>query len=246
MMTNVKLDILVLAAHPDDAELSCSGTILKHIQMGKKVGIIDLTQGELGSRGTIETRYAEAKKASEILGIAVRENLKLADGFFQNDKESQLAIIRMIRKYQPEIVLANAIHDRHPDHGKGARIAVDACFLSGLRMIETALNGENQAVWRPKNLYHYIQDQYITPDFVVDISDFWETKKAAIRAYETQFFSQNTDLEASMPVTYISTPEFLEFLEARAKELGHQINVRYGEGFTKTRILGVENLFDLI
>ncbi len=245
-MTNIKLDILVLAAHPDDAELSCSGTILKHIQMGKKVGIIDLTQGELGSRGTIETRYAEAKKASEILGITVRENLKLADGFFQNDKESQLAIIRMIRKYQPEIVLANAIHDRHPDHAKGARIAVDACFLSGLRMIETELNGQKQELWRPKNLYHYIQDQYITPDFVVDISDFWETKKAAIRAYETQFFSQNTDLEASMPVTYISTPEFLEFLEARAKELGHQINVRYGEGFTKTRILGVENLFDLI
>lgn len=245
-MTNIKLDILVLAAHPDDAELSCSGTILKHIQMGKKVGIIDLTQGELGSRGTIETRYAEAKKASEILGITVRENLKLADGFFQNDKESQLAIIRMIRKYQPEIVLANAIHDRHPDHSKGAKVAVDACFLSGLRMIETELNGQKQELWRPKNLYHYIQDQYITPDFVVDISDFWETKKAAIRAYETQFFSQNTDLEASMPVTYISTPEFLEFLEARAKELGHQINVRYGEGFTKTRILGVENLFDLI
>ena len=172
--------------------------------------------------------------------------MKLADGFFQNDKESQLAIIRMIRKYQPEIVLANAIHDRHPDHAKGARIAVDACFLSGLRMIETELSGQKQELWRPKNLYHYIQDQYITPDFVVDISDFWEIKKAAIRAYETQFFSQNTDLEASMPVTYISTPEFLEFLEARAKELGHQINVRYGEGFTKTRILGVENLFDLI
>lgn len=245
MTNNIKLDILVLAAHPDDAELSCSGTILKHIQMGKKVGIIDLTQGELGSRGTVETRYAEAKKASEILGISVRENLKLADGFFQNDKESQLAIIKMIRKYQPEIVLANAIHDRHPDHPKGARIAVDACFLSGLRMIETELDGENQAVWRPKHLYHYIQDQYITPDFVVDISDFWETKKAAIRAYETQFFSQNPALEASMPVTYISTPEFLEFLEARAKELGHQINVKYGEGFTKTRILGVDNLFDL-
>ena len=244
-MNNIKLDILVLAAHPDDAELSCSGTILKHIQMGKKVGIIDLTQGELGSRGTVETRYAEAKKASEILGISVRENLQLADGFFQNDKESQLAIIRMIRKYQPEIVLANAINDRHPDHGKGARVAVDACFLSGLRMIETNINGEKQALWRPKNLYHYIQDQYIMPDFVVDISDFWETKKAAIRAYETQFFTQNADLEASMPVTYISTPEFLEFLEARAKELGHQINVKYGEGFTKTRILGVENLFDL-
>ena len=244
-MNNIKLDILVLAAHPDDAELSCSGTILKHIQMGKKVGIIDLTQGELGSRGTVETRYAEAKKASEILGISVRENLQLADGFFQNDKESQLAIIRMIRKYQPEIVLANAINDRHPDHGKGARVAVDACFLSGLRMIETNINGEKQALWRPKNLYHYIQDQYIMPDFVVDISEFWETKKAAIRAYETQFFSQNADLEASMPVTYISTPEFLEFLEARAKELGHQINVKYGEGFTKTRILGVENLFDL-
>ena len=244
-MNNIKLDILVLAAHPDDAELSCSGTILKHIQMGKKVGIIDLTQGELGSRGTVETRYAEAKKASEILGISVRENLQLADGFFQNDKESQFAIIRMIRKYQPEIVLANAINDRHPDHGKGARVAVDACFLSGLRMIETNINGEKQALWRPKNLYHYIQDQYIIPDFVVDISEFWETKKAAIRAYETQFFSQNADLEASMPITYISTPEFLEFLEARAKELGHQINVKYGEGFTKTRILGVENLFDL-
>ena len=244
-MNNIKLDILVLAAHPDDAELSCSGTILKHIQMGKKVGIIDLTQGELGSRGTVETRYAEARKASEILGISVRENLQLADGFFQNDKESQFAIIRMIRKYQPEIVLANAINDRHPDHGKGARVAVDACFLSGLRMIETNINGEKQALWRPKNLYHYIQDQYIMPDFVVDISEFWETKKAAIRAYETQFFSQNADLEASMPVTYISTPEFLEFLEARAKELGHQINVKYGEGFTKTRILGVENLFDL-
>ncbi|MDX1904725.1 MAG: bacillithiol biosynthesis deacetylase BshB1 [Thermonemataceae bacterium] len=233
----MKLDILVLAAHPDDAELTCSGTIASAIAKGKKVGIIDLTQGELGTRGSAETRKKEAELAAQIMGLHLRDNMQFADGFFRNDKEHQLALIEKIRTYKPTIVLANAISDRHPDHAKAAELIKDACFLAGLRKIETG-----QEAYRPDFLYHYIQDRYIQPDFVVDISDFWEIKKKAILAYGTQFNALTNDNE---PQTYISTPEFFDFLEARAKEFGHQIGVRYGEGFTKTRMIGVKDLFDL-
>ena len=218
----MKLDILVMAAHPDDAELAVAGTIVDAIATGKKVGIIDFTRGELGTRGTPEMRLTESVEATKILGIQVRENLGLADGFFQNDKESQLKLIEVIRKYQPDIVLANALEDRHPDHGKGAALAIDACFLSGLRKIETGL-----PAWRPKHVYHYIQDRYLEPDFVIDISEHWEKKEAAIRAFKSQFFDPNS----TEPASYISSPEFLNFIQARAQEMGHKIGVKYGEGF---------------
>ena len=233
----MKLDILALAAHPDDAELACSGTLLAHIALGKKVGIVDLTRGELGTRGTPETRAQEAAEASKIMGISMRENLGLADGFFQNDEKSLLEIIKAIRKYQPEIVLANAIDDRHPDHGMGGAVATRACFLAGLVKIETG-----QTAWRPKNVYHYIQDRMLKPDFVFDITPYWEKKKDAIKAYKTQFFDPNS----KEPVSYISTPEFMQFVEARALEFGHSIGVMYGEGFTREKQIGLRNLFELI
>jgi bacillithiol biosynthesis deacetylase BshB1 len=218
----MKLDILVMAAHPDDAELAVAGTIVDAIANGKKVGIVDFTRGELGTRGTPEIRLAESAAASQVLGIHARENLELADGFFQNDRESQLKLIEVIRKYQPDVVLANALEDRHPDHGKGAALAIDACFLSGLRKIETGL-----PAWRPKHVYHYIQDRYLEPDFVIDISAHWEKKEAAIRAFRSQFFDPNSN----EPASYISSPDFLDFIEARAQEMGHKIGVKYGEGF---------------
>ncbi|MEY4646749.1 MAG: hypothetical protein RIQ98_585 [Bacteroidota bacterium] len=218
----MKLDILVMAAHPDDAELAVAGTIVDAIANGKKVGIVDFTRGELGTRGTPEIRLAESAAASQVLGIHARENLELADGFFQNDQESQLKLIEVIRKYQPDVVLANALEDRHPDHGKGAALAIDACFLSGLRKIETGL-----PAWRPKHVYHYIQDRYLEPDFVIDISAHWEKKEAAIRAFKSQFFDPNS----TEPASYISSPDFLDFIKARAQEMGHKIGVKYGEGF---------------
>ena len=218
----MKLDILVMAAHPDDAELAVSGTIVDAVARGKKVGIVDFTRGELGTRGTPAIRLAESEEASQLLGIQVRENLGLADGFFQNDRDSQLKLIEVIRKYQPDIVLANALEDRHPDHGKGAALAIDACFLSGLRKIETDF-----PAWRPKHIYHYIQDRYLEPDFVIDISAHWEKKEAAIRAFKSQFFDPNS----TEPASYISSPDFLQFIEARAQEMGHKIGVKYGEGF---------------
>ncbi|WP_101357744.1 bacillithiol biosynthesis deacetylase BshB1 [Raineya orbicola] len=233
----MKLDILVFAAHPDDAELSCSGTLALHIAQGSKVGIIDLTQGELGTRGNIQTRQKEAEKASQILGLHLRENLGFADGFFRNDKEHQLAIIHKIRQYKPKIVLTNAITDRHPDHARAAELVRDACFLAGLRKIETF-----QEAHRPDFVYHFIQDRYIQPTFVVDITDFWEIKKQAILAYTTQFNAPKGDSE---PQTYISTPEFFDFIEARAKEFGHQIGAIYGEGFTTSRMIGVNSLWHL-
>jgi bacillithiol biosynthesis deacetylase BshB1 len=240
----MKLDILVLAAHPDDAELSCGGTILAHIAQGKKVGVIDYTQGELGSNGSVEIRYAEAAKASEILGLSVRKNLKFRDGFFQNDEPHQLATIAAIREYQPDIVLANAITDRHPDHAKAANLTRTACFLAGLRKIETFdENGEPQVAWSPKQLFHFIQSDYIQPDFIVDISEFWEQKLEAIFAYSTQFYNpKNPDAVK----TFIATPEFLKMLEGRAADMGQAIRTKYGEGFTKVRQLGVKNLFDLV
>lgn len=238
---SMKLDILVLAAHPDDAELACSGTILSHIKKGFKVGIVDLTKGELGTRGTAEIRAAEAEASAKLMGLSVRQNIGLEDGYFDNERESQLKVIQAIRKFRPEIVLANAISDRHPDHGKGARLAVDACFKSGLRKIVTRENGQEQEAWRPKVVYHYIQSNYIKPDFIVDISEVWEQKLDSIKAFKSQFYDpMNSDEN-----TFISSPEFLLFIEARAKEMGHSIGKKYGEGFTVTKMIGVDNLFDI-
>jgi bacillithiol biosynthesis deacetylase BshB1 len=238
----MKLDILVFAAHPDDAELSCGGTIISQISKGKKVGIIDLTRGELGTRGSAALRDKEAMAAAKILGIHVRENALFADGFFKNDETHNLELVKCIRKYQPEIVLANAAHDRHPDHGRGSELASRACFLSGLRKVETKFENKNQKEWRPKAVFHYIQDRYIIPDFVVDISKQWEKKVKAIKAYKSQFH----DPSSKEPQTYISDPEFFSFIEARGREMGHAIGMKYGEGFTKERQVGVKDLFDLI
>ena len=231
-----------MAAHPDDAELAVSGTIAAAIAQGKKVGIVDFTRGELGTRGTPEIRLAESAEASQILGIHARVNLELADGFFQNNQESQLKLIEVIRAFQPEIVLANALEDRHPDHGKGAQLAIDACFLSGLRKIETTYKGVKQTEWRPKQLFHYIQDRYLTPDFVIDISKHWATKEASIRAFRSQFFDPNS----TEPASYISSPEFLNFIEARAREMGHKIGVQYGEGFQTQKTIAIQDLTSLI
>ncbi|HWA36122.1 MAG TPA: bacillithiol biosynthesis deacetylase BshB1, partial [Cyclobacteriaceae bacterium] len=231
-----------LAAHPDDAELGCGGTIAKHVAMGKKVGIVDLTRGELGTRGTPDIRSKEAAESARILGVSVRENAGLKDGFFQNDPESQKTLVRFIRKYQPEIVLASAVYDRHIDHGKGASLAHDACFLAGLAKVETEDDGRKQAAWRPTSLYHFIQSQFLEPHFIVDISQHWETKLNAIKAFKSQFFDPNSN----EPETYISKPGFLKMIEARAIEFGHAIGANHGEGFTVRRWPGVRNLFDLI
>ncbi|MFP4089594.1 MAG: bacillithiol biosynthesis deacetylase BshB1 [Cyclobacteriaceae bacterium] len=238
----MKLDILVLAAHPDDAELGCGGTIAAHVAMGKKIGIIDFTQGELGTRGTPELRAAESAESTKVLGVSARENLGFTDGFFQNDREHQLEIIRYIRKYQPEIVIANSITDRHPDHARGAELSRDACFLSGLRMIKTRdEHGNEQEQWRPKQVWHMIQSMYIKPDIVVDITDHWDTKMEAIRCFRSQFDASKKD----EPVTFLTTPIFMKFVEARAQEIGHSIGVAYGEGFTNDKQQGVNSLFDL-
>ena len=239
----MKLDILAFASHPDDIELGCSGTLIAHISAGKKVGIVDLTRGELGTRGTPEIRIQESEAASEVMGIAARENLGFADGFFQNDREHQLKVVEMIRMYKPEVVIMNAVHDRHPDHKRGSDVVSEACFKSGLKMIKTIdKKGEEQDAWRPKAVYHYIQDRFITPDLVVDVTPYWERKMETIRAFKSQFYNPDD----SSPNTYISSPEFLEFIEARAKEMGHSIGVTYGEGFTKERNIGVKSFFDLI
>jgi bacillithiol biosynthesis deacetylase BshB1 len=240
----MKLDILAIAAHPDDIELGASGTVIRSIQQGKKVGILDLTQGELGTRGTPETRAKEAKRASEIMGLAVRENVGLPDGFLNNVKQQQMAIIPFIRKYRPAIVLANALMDRHPDHGMGAALSAKSCFLSGLKAISTVdENGKPQEAWRPGAVYHYIQDRYMDPDFVVDVTDQWEQKVRAIEAFSSQFYVGKEDNE---PVTPISTPDFMKFLESRAREYGRIIGVQYGEGFVADRTIGVSDLDDLL
>ncbi len=242
----MKLDVLAFASHPDDAELGCVGTLLAHQALGKKVGVVDLTRGELGTRGTAATRAQESADSTSILGLDARENLEMADGFFQNNREHQLLVIAAIRKYQPEIVLLNALHDRHPDHGRGSKLVSEACFLSGLRQIGTTSQaGEEQEAWRPKAVYHYIQDRMITPDLIVDITPYWDQKVKAIHAFKTQFFSA-ANPKSDEPQTYISSPDFMRFIEARALEFGHSIGVTYGEGFTKERNLGVRNLFDLI
>ncbi len=239
----MKLDILVFAAHPDDAELGCSGTILAHIAKGYKIGIVDFTQGELGTRGSGALRLEEAENAKNILGLSYRENMGFADGFFENNKANQLKLIEIIRKYQPEIVLANAPDDRHPDHGKAAKLATDACFYAGLRKIETFdTNGNPQNHWRPNNIFHYIQDMYLSPDFVIDITDFWDKKVESIKAFKSQFY----DPENNETPSYISSLDFFNFLEGRARHVGHSAGFTYGEGFLKSRIYGIDSLFSII
>ena len=227
--------------HPDDAELGCSGTILKHIAAGYKVGIVDLTRGELGTRGTAETRDSESVESTKILGLHARENLEMRDGFFKNDEEHQLRIIQMIRKYRPEIVLSNALHDRHPDHGRASDLVYDALFLAGLPKIRTNMNGAEQQAFRPRLLLNYIQDRYIQPDIIVDVTEFWDKKLECIRAFKTQFYSSESD----EPETYISSPDFLKAIEARSRELGKSIGAIHGEGFTSKKLLGIDNLLDL-
>lgn len=239
----MKLDILVLPVHPDDAELGCAGTILKHIALGYKVGIADLTKGELGTRGTPEIRDKEATKAAEILGISVRENVGIPDGFFENTPDYQLKVIEAIRKYQPDIIITNAYHDRHPDHGRANELVETSAFLSGLRRIETTFEGQAQDAWRPKLVLHFIQDRYIEPDIIVDVTDYWDKKTESILAYESQFF--NPDWNEEEPQTYISSPDFVKIIESRAMEFGKSIGARYGEGFTSRKLLGVDNLFSL-
>ena len=237
----MKLDILAFGAHPDDVELGCSGTIAKEVSLGKKVGIIDLTRGELGTRGSVAIRNEESAKASEILGVTVRRNLDMRDGFFVNDEAHQIKVIELIRKYQPEIVLCNAITDRHIDHGKGSKLVSDACFLSGLRQIKTELNGETQEAWRPKLVYHYIQWQNIEPDFVVDISEFIGKKMESVLAYGSQFYDPNS----KEPVSPITSKNFLDSVKYRAQDLGRLVGVEYAEGFTTERYLAVNSLGDL-
>ena len=240
-MSNLNVDILAIGAHPDDVELGCSGTIAKEIAFGKKVGIIDLTRGELGTRGSAEIRDSEAKKAASILGVSFRQNLSFKDGFFTNDKAHQLELIKVIRKYKPKIVLCNAIDDRHIDHPKGANLVVDSCFLSGLKKIETIEDGVVQDPWRPINIYHYIQWKSLKPDFVVDISDHFQTKIKAVKAFKSQFYDGNETVHS----TPISTKNFLDSIEYRARDLGRLTNVDYGEGFIASRLPLIENISDL-
>jgi bacillithiol biosynthesis deacetylase BshB1 len=241
----MKLDLLAIGVHPDDVELGCSGTLLNEIATGKRAGIVDLTQGELGTRGTVETRYAEAAAAAAILGVSVRENLKMRDGFFRNDEEHQLKLISAIRKYQPEIVFANVLHDRHPDHGRAGHLIAEACFLSGLSKIETNdEHGQPQQKWRPKYVLHYLQDWFHEPDVIIDISDVFETRMRSIEAYTTQFFTSSASSDE--PSTYISTPDFLESVIARARMLGKRIGVKYAEGFISEKKIGIKSLDSLV
>ena len=243
MSDSPKLHVLALGAHPDDVEMSCAGTLLAAAAVGKSIGIVDFTRGELGTRGTPATRAAEAAASNKILGISVRDNLGLPDGFFRNDREHQLPLIAAIRRYRPDVVLANARTDRHPDHGRAAELSRDACFLAGLRMIETVgADGQPQSPWRPRNVYHYIQDRALVPGFVVDITAHWETKWAAIQAYKSQFFNPESD----EPETYLSSQAFGRFMEARAREFGHIIGAEFGEGFTTARPVGVREVGDLL
>jgi len=237
----MKLDILAFGVHPDDVELGCAGTIMAAIDQGKKVGIVDLTRGELGTRGTPTTRTQEAEAAAKIMGVDVRENLDMADGFFVNDEAHQRKIIALIRKYQPDVILANAPEDRHPDHGRSAKLVSDAAFLSGLRKVETVHDGATQQAWRPAYTFHYIQDRFIQPSFVIDITKYMDRKIEAVLAYGTQFNSADT----SEPQTYISSPQFLETVKARALMLGKRIGVGYAEGYITEKIIGFSN-FDAI
>ena len=237
----MKVDILAIGSHPDDVELGCSGTIAKEISNGKRVGIIDLTRGELGTRGSAEIREKEANQAAEILKVSFRENLNFKDGFFKNDEEHQLKLIQVIRKYRPDFILCNAPDDRHIDHPKGAKLVVDACFLSGLEKIESTLEGNKQEPWRPNNIYHYIQWKSLKPDFVVDISNHFKTKIKSVKAFKSQFYDGNETVHN----TPISTKNFLDSIEYRARDLGRLTNVDYGEGFIAARIPLVENISEL-
>jgi len=231
----MKTDILAFGVHPDDVELGCSGTIIAAVSEGKKVAVVDLTRGELGTRGTAETRDAEAADAADVMGLVARENLGMADGFFENNEENIRKVITVIRKYRPEIVLCNAPEDRHPDHGRSSKLVSDAAFLSGLRKIATDIDGTVQESWRPKYVFHYIQDRYLKPDFVYDISAHFEKKIASVLCYKTQF---NT-LDASEPATYISNPDFLDVIKSRALMFGKRIGVRYAEGYITTKMVGI-------
>jgi len=238
----MKLDILAIGAHPDDVELGCGATIAKEIFLGKKVGILDLTRGELGTRGSAGIRDDEAKKAAEILKISIRENLAFADGFFVNDKKHQLEVIKIIRKYKPTVVLCNAIDDRHIDHPKGSKLVSDACFLSGLVKIETELNGARQEAWRPKQVYHYIQWKNLEPDFVVDVSGFIETKLKAVKAYSSQFY----DPTSAAPSSPISSKNFLDSIAYRAQDLGRLVGAEHAEGFNTERYVTIKSLDNLL
>lgn len=241
----MKLDILAIGVHPDDVELGCSGTIINEIKLGKKAGILDLTQGELGTRGTVETRYSEAKIAADIMGVAVRENMKFRDGFFVNDEAHILKLISAIRKFQPEVILGNVLDDRHPDHGRAGHLIADASYLSGLLKIETFdESGNPQEKWRPKIVLHYIQDWYHEPDLLIDISDVFDQRMEAIEAYSTQFFS--TDVDYDGPQTYISTPDFLDSVIARARMFGKRLGVKYAEGFISQKKIGIKSLDNII
>lgn len=238
----MKLDILAIGAHPDDVELGCGATLAKEVSLGKKIGILDLTRGELGTRGSSEIRAQEAAKAAEILGVAFRENLGFADGFFTNDREHQLKIIEVIRKYRPDIVLCNATDDRHIDHPKGSKLVSDACFLAGLRKIQTELNGEQQQAWRPKQIYHYIQWKNLEPDVVVDVSGFLKVKMAAVQAFSSQFYNPKSE-EPSSP---ISSKNFLDSVRYRAQDLGRLIGVASAEGYNSERYVAVKSFDNLI
>ena len=239
----MKLDVLAIGAHPDDVELGCSGTLINEVKKGKQVGIIDLTQGELGTRGTVETRYLEAADAARIMGIAVRENLKMRDGFFKNDEAHQLQLVKALRTYRPDIVIGNVLEDRHPDHGRAGHLIYDACFLSGLKQVVTTDDaGNEQEKWRPRYLLHYIQDRFYEPDLIVDVTEVWEQRLKAVKAYKTQFLSPGSE----EPQTYISSPEFFESIISRARLLGKRIGVPYAEGFLSKKSIGIKNLDALI
>lgn len=238
----MKLHILAIGVHPDDVELGCGGTLLKHALKGQNTGILDLTQGELGTRGTVETRYSEAKEAGLVLKIKVRENLKMRDGFFNNDEENQLKIISILRRFQPDIVFANATEDRHPDHGRAGKLIAQACFLSGLRKIATTFEGLQQETWRPKAVFHYIQDVFREPDFIVNISETFQQKIEAVKSYKTQFLAEGSN----DPMTYISRSGFLDRIQARDIDMGQRIGVKYGEGFNYYRNLGIEDLDQIL
>src|SRR4051812_45309846 len=236
-----KLDILAFGVHPDDVELGCSGTILASVAEGKKVGIIDLTRGEFGTRGSAEIRKEEAADAARVLQVTFRENLGMADGFFQNDEINQRKVIEVVRKYRPEIILCNSMEDRHPDHGRSAQLVEDAAFLSGLRKIETISEGEIQQAWRPAYVFHYLQDRFLQPDFIFDVSGFFEKKLESILCYKTQFFNPNLN----EPETYISSQGFFEGIKARAMMLGKRIGVQYAEGYITKKMIGI-NSFDAL
>lgn len=238
----MKVDILAIGAHPDDVELSCSGTLAKHMAMGKTAGILDLSRGELGTRGNSEIRSAEAAEAAKILGVSFRTQLEMKDGFFKNDESHQQLVIQQIRKYRPEIVLCNAVSDRHPDHARSAKLVAEACFYSGLPKVISSVDGQEQIAWRPRAVYHYIQDNFIHPDFVVDVSEYIEIKHKSIMAFSSQFFNPNS----SEPETPISGKAFLESLRSKMSVWGRAIGVDYAEGFTVNRYPGVQNLFDLL